>query len=134
MSEAEVKPKSRADLRWGERDIPPGRRACETFPVYAGTPEVGLQKWLVSAGFRGKFGYGRLFEIFFASGKSGSDVNHMALELGIVTSLALQYGCPEDVIRNAMPRDEQGNPQGVLGAFFDALRLREMADGKKVDA
>lgn len=121
-----------ADYKWGDRMPLGGRRQQETFKVYAGTVETRISEWLISAGYTSPLSHGRLAEIFIASGKSGTDVNHMAIELAIITSLALQFGCPPDIIRNAMPKNEKNEMQGVLGAIFEALELRMIADGKKV--
>lgn len=116
------------DIKHGDRKKLPARRSQETFEVLAGTADTSISKWLVSAGYHGA---GELAEIFIASGKSGSELNFMALELAIVTSIALQYGAPEEVLRNAMPRDDKGEPQWILGAFFDIHALRQIADGKR---
>ena len=112
----------------------PDRRGGEVIEVYAGTQEIGITKWLVTVGRRGRLGIGQVAEVFLASGKSGSDVNIMALELGILTSLCLQHGVDVETIRHAMPRDDQGNAQGVIGELFDTLRRSEIQNQKPIAA
>jgi hypothetical protein len=39
----------------------------------------------------------------------------------VAASLALQYGCPAEVLRRAVARDSQGNASGPLGAALDRI-------------
>jgi hypothetical protein len=117
----------------GERQRLPDRRGGEVLEVYAGTAEIGISKWIVTVGRRGRLGLGEVAEVFIASGKSGTDVNIMALELGILASLCLQHGVTAETIRHAMPRDDQGRPQGVIGELFDELQRGERRNFKGVE-
>ncbi|HEY1806037.1 MAG TPA: hypothetical protein VGG45_16305 [Terracidiphilus sp.] len=67
---------------------------------------------------------GSLLEIFLDVGKTGTTANIVAKEAAVVTSLALQYGVPIEVLRAALPGLRDGSPAGPLG-----LALGE-AEGK----
>jgi hypothetical protein len=45
----------------------------------------------------------------------------MASDSAIAASLALQYGCPADVLRKALSRDTRGRANGPLGCALDAI-------------
>jgi hypothetical protein len=45
----------------------------------------------------------------------------------VVTSLALQYGVPLDVIRHALLRDAHGFASSALGVALDLIRDEEGA-------
>jgi hypothetical protein len=45
----------------------------------------------------------------------------MASDCAIAASLALQYGCPADVLRKALSRDSHGRANGPLGAALDQI-------------
>lgn len=63
---------------------------------------------------------GRIAEIFVSGTKAGTDVQIVANEAAVAISIALQYGCPMETIREAVPRNEDGTPQGLSGALLDA--------------
>jgi hypothetical protein len=77
----------------------PNRRLNETFEVEVGT----------------------LRELFITNGKAGSDSDANARDAAIITSIALQYGVPLEVIRHALLRDPRGNASTPLGAALDAI-------------
>jgi ribonucleoside-diphosphate reductase alpha chain len=64
---------------------------------------------------------GRLAEIFITSNKNGSDADAAARDASITCSLALQFGCPAEVIRHALLRDARGVASSPLGAALDLL-------------
>jgi hypothetical protein len=68
-----------------------------------------------------RFHDGRIAEIFLTNGKCGSDSDVSVRDAAVVCSIALQFGAPLDVIRNALMRDGQGRPTGPLGAAIDIL-------------
>jgi len=45
----------------------------------------------------------------------------MASDAAIAASLALQFGCPADVLRRALSRDARGNATGPLGIALDLI-------------
>jgi hypothetical protein len=53
--------------------------------------------------------------------KAGSTAGIMASDSAIAASLALQFGCPADVLVRAISRDDQGRATGPLGAALDIL-------------
>jgi hypothetical protein len=69
----------------------------------------------------GYYDDGRPAEVFLDSGKSGADTQVMARDAAILMSLLLQYGCPVSHIRQAISREEDGSPQGPIGAILDIL-------------
>jgi hypothetical protein len=58
---------------------------------------------------------GRVLETFIANHKAGSAAGIMASDAAVAASLALQFGCPLDVLRKAMMRDGKGRASGPLG-------------------
>lgn len=99
----------------------PDRRASTTFEVEA----FGL-RFTVTAS---SFAHGGLGEVFLRNHKCDSAAGVMASDSAIAASLALQYGCPAEVLRKALSRDARGNPSGPLAAALDALSLPP-ADGE----
>ena len=65
---------------------------------------------------------GRIKELFLVhAGKAGTDLNISMLEVSVAVSMALQHGCDLDTLREAMPRGEHNEPQGVIGKLLDIL-------------
>lgn len=58
-------------------------------------------------------------EMFVDTDRPGADMNMLAHDAMVVASLALQYGCPLDVIRDAVLRHEAGEPATLIGAIAD---------------
>ena len=78
-----------------------------------------------SISYRAGLGYfedGRLAEVFLSAGKAGTDLNIQAHETAIAVSKALEYGCPAEELRTAMPRTAEGKPEGAVGTLLDILR------------
>jgi ribonucleoside-diphosphate reductase alpha chain len=70
----------------------------------------------------GRFRNGDIGELFLNTGSklnSTADIN--AQDAAVAASIAIQYGCPVDVLRKAMKRKEDGSPQGALGAALDKI-------------
>jgi hypothetical protein len=44
-----------------------------------------------------------------------------ARDAAVAASLALQFGCPLEILRRALLRDSQGRPSTPLGAAIDAI-------------
>jgi ribonucleoside-diphosphate reductase alpha chain len=53
--------------------------------------------------------------------KPGSQSDTNARDAAVAASLALQYGCPLQVLQRALLRDAQGRPSTPLGAAIDAI-------------
>src|SRR6202790_1899068 len=63
----------------------------------------------------GRFDDGRIAEIFINGVKVGSTAEANAQDAAIVASLALQHGCPAEVLRHALHRDRySGGPLVTL--------------------
>lgn len=96
-----------------ERRTLPNRRLCETRSIEAS----GL-RYSVSVGW---FSDSKLAELFIANHKNGSHADVAARDSAVVASIALQFGAPLDVLRNALARDPRGNALGPLGVVLDQL-------------
>ena len=64
----------------------------------------------------------KVAEIFINSSmKLGSMADINACDGAVAVSLALQYGCPIDVLSSGMKRNADGSAQGPLGAALDTI-------------
>jgi hypothetical protein len=79
----------------------PNRRSAETFTV----EELGL-KFAATVGRDPSDD--RMLEVFITNHKAGIAAGIMASDAAVAASLALQFGCPLDVLRKAMMRDGRG--------------------------
>src|SRR5262245_10939935 len=95
------------------RERLPNRRASSVFEL-----ELHGLKYTASVSY---FADGRPAEIFLQNHKPGSQSDSNARDSAVAASLALQHGCPLEVIRRAVLRDPQGRPATPLGAALDAL-------------
>ena len=103
-----------------EREKLPNRRGGDIFDLKAGV-EAGKEiLYTVQLGY---YPDGRLAELFLRSSKSGTDLNVLAMEIAVAVSFALQYGCPVEMMRSAVPRRSDGSPEGVLGALLDRMAM-----------
>jgi ribonucleoside-diphosphate reductase alpha chain len=64
---------------------------------------------------------GEIAIIFMANNKVGSAAGIIASDAAMAASLALQHGCPLEVLREAMRRDSHGRASGPLGAVLDKI-------------
>ena len=89
------------------RERLPNRRGSELFEVesFELPFTVGVSK----------YSDGRLAEVFITNHRATSAAGIMASDAAIAASLALQFGCPVDVLRKALSRDSQGNATSPLG-------------------
>jgi hypothetical protein len=91
----------------------PNRRPAESYPV-----EVNGLRYTATLG---RFPDGSIGEIFLQNTKPGSQSDSNARDAAVAASLALQYGCPLEVLRRALLRDPRGRPSTPLGAAIDAI-------------
>jgi ribonucleoside-diphosphate reductase alpha chain len=63
-----------------------------------------------------RFDDGRVAEVFLQDHKPGSQSDSNARDAAVAASLALQFGCPLDVLRRALLRDAQGRASTPLDA------------------
>src|SRR6516162_8123957 len=96
-----------------ERQSLPNRRASLVFDI-----ELNGLRYTASVS---RFPDGRVAEIFLQNHKPGSQSDSNARDSAIAASLALQHGCPLDVLRRALLRDAHGRPSTPLGAAIDRL-------------
>mgnify|MGYP000125473021 FL=1 len=85
----------------------PNRREADTAAF-----EHAGRRYVMTIG-RDQFGEPR--EVFIDAGRPGDDLNMMARDLAVVSSLALQYGAPLAVLLDALDKDQDGRPAGPLG-------------------
>jgi hypothetical protein len=93
----------------------PNRRRAETFEI-----EVAGLRYTATLG---RFVDGRVGEIFLQNHKPGSQSDANARDAAVAASLALQYGCPLDVLQKALLRDPRGQPSTPLGAAIDTITV-----------
>jgi ribonucleoside-diphosphate reductase alpha chain len=104
-----------------ERRKMPDRRVCHTINLRHDT-YVGPHKYVVSIGL---YDDGSPGEIFMNTEmKAGSLADTITADAAVAASLALQYGCPLDVLRAAMKRTAAGTPMGPLAHALDAVAVR----------
>jgi hypothetical protein len=66
---------------------------------------------------------GEVAEIFINSGmRLGSMADINACDGAVAVSLALQYGCPLDILKSGMKRNADGSAQGPLGEALDIIQ------------
>jgi|SRR6516164_8573543 ribonucleoside-diphosphate reductase alpha chain len=99
--------------RNSKRQRLPARRPSETFNV-----ECAGLKYTATVS---RFSDGTVGEIFLQNHKPASQSDSNARDSAIAASLALQHGCPLEVLRGALLRDSHGRPSTPLGAAIDRL-------------
>ena len=62
-----------------------------------------------------------LAEVFVDAHKLSCDLTDDARDISVLISIALQYGTPIDVMRDALSRGEDGSPAGLASAVLDVL-------------
>ena len=92
------------------------RRGSITFDIEA----LGLTFTVTAS----RFDNGELGEIFVQNHKTNSAAGILASDCAIAASLALQFGCPAEVLARALQRDSRGNATGPLGCALDLLARR----------
>jgi len=95
------------------RERLPNRRASLVFEI-----ELHGLRFTASVS---RFADGRPAEIFLQNHKPGSQADSNARDAAVAASLAMQHGCPLDVLQRAVLRDSQGRPATPLGAAIDCL-------------
>ena len=60
-------------------------------------------------------------EVFIDGCKTGTDIESIARDAGVLLSLALQHRVPPETIRHAITRGASEEPASILGAIVDAL-------------
>ena len=111
-------------LAWGERKRLPQRHTSGRLSFEARRDGAEPSKFEAGIGFYNDFTIG---EAFLDSGKAGTEVAVIADEAAILFSLALQHGCPIETIRKAMPRTNDGRPEGAIGTLCDLLKKEGLA-------
>jgi hypothetical protein len=98
----------------------PARRASQTFSF-----EIAGLRYHATVS---RFTEGdRVAEVFLSSHKLGSQADANARDAAVAARVALQYGRPPDVLRNALLRDSRGGPASPLGMALDIAAQQETA-------
>jgi len=100
------------------RERLPNRRAADTFEFEHVWPNGVAHEFIATVGL---YPDGRPGEVFLATGKSGEQFDISTKDAAIALSLALQYGCPLEVIAPTFLRDGTGRPEGPLGTLVGLL-------------
>jgi ribonucleoside-diphosphate reductase alpha chain len=95
----------------------PNRRVAESFEL-----EVAGLRYTATIG---RFPDGAIGEVFLQNHKPGSQSDSNARDAAVAASLALQHGCPLQVLQKALLRDSQGRPSTPLGAAIDIIAERQ---------
>jgi ribonucleoside-diphosphate reductase alpha chain len=103
----------------------PNRRASTSFTV-----EVAGLRYTATVSC---FPDGSIGEIFLSNNKPSSQSDANARDSAVAASLALQFGCPLDVLRGALLRDARGNASTPLGAALDIFAEEIAGEGSNVD-
>jgi hypothetical protein len=64
---------------------------------------------------------GSLAEVFLSNTKPSSQSDVNARDAAVAASLALQFGCPLEVLKRALLRDPRGKASSPLGAALDLI-------------
>ena len=62
-----------------------------------------------------------LGEVFIRNHKAGNTSDTAVRDAGILISLLLQHGCTAETIANAISRNGDGSPSGVIGTVLDLI-------------
>jgi len=95
------------------RDRLPNRRACETIAF-----EKDGSRYCLTIGF---YRDGRPGEVFLNHDRSNSTLDALSSDAAILASIAIQFGCPLDVIRHALKRNSRGEAQSPIGIALDRI-------------
>jgi hypothetical protein len=96
-----------------ERERLADRRLAESFSF-----ELGALHYTCTFG---QFQDGRVAELFLGNTRPSSQSDVYAHDAAVAASLALQHGCPLDVLRKALLRDPAGNASSPLGRALDII-------------
>jgi hypothetical protein len=99
------------------RDRLPNRRASTSFDF-----EVAGLRYTATFSRAG----GRVLEVFIQNHKPASQSDSNARDSAIAASLALQFGCPLDVLRRALLRDSHGRASTPLGVALDLIAGKDL--------
>ena len=84
------------------------------------TIEIEQQKLTASIGYDPRTGLPR--EAFFsARSKSGTLLDGLLYDAGVLLSLALQYGTPATALAKSVARLEDGKPASPVGELIDVI-------------
>jgi hypothetical protein len=89
------------------------RRAAETFEL-----ECAGLKYVCTVG---RFADGSIGEVFLTNHRVNSGAGIMASDQAVLASLAIQFGCPIEILRKAIMRDRSGRATSPIGIALDQI-------------
>jgi ribonucleoside-diphosphate reductase alpha chain len=105
----------------GARERLPNRRRSVTFNL-----ECAALGYTATVSF---YDDDRLGEIFLSNHRADSHADACARDAAILTSIALQFGAPLNVLRKALLRDQRGNASTPISVALN--KLAEEVSGKR---
>lgn len=96
-----------------KRERLPDRRHAETQAIKRDNLKIQMTV--------GTYPDGRVGEIFLTAEHANSLLDVLMHDAAIITSLALQFGCPLETIRHALKRDAQGIAASPIGTALDRI-------------
>jgi len=96
-----------------EREALPARRIAISWSM-----RFYNREFAITAGL---YPDGRIGEVFAMSDKIGSEMQALTRDGAILISLALQFGCPLDIMRHAISRNPDNTASSFVGALLDEL-------------
>ena len=84
------------------------------------------QLFTVTVGF---YADGTPGEVFIDGCKTGTDIESIARDAGVLLSLALQHGVSPETIRHAVIRGASEEPASILGAVVDSITTKSFSGG-----
>lgn len=103
------------------RSVLPFRRPTYTFDIFDASGRIDLTVSYSTFEPAGSATPHTIAEVFITSRKIGSDAEAIARDAAILLSLAVQHGCPLDIIRHALTRNADGSPQSLMGRVVDRV-------------
>jgi len=107
------------------RERLPDRRRSDTFEFDHRYPDGSSFTYIATLGH---YVDGRIGEVFLQATKTGTTIDINTRDSAIALSLALQFGCPLDVIAPTFLRSAEGRPEGPLGTLVDILVGRRSSE------
>lgn len=107
----------------------PNRRASETIRFdHAGIRYFATFGRAAEPVPGGGFVFGPVLEVFLQGGKAGSAIEAVARDSAVAVSLALQHGCPMQVLQHSVTRLDNGAAAGPMGMALDEVAKALAAD------
>jgi hypothetical protein len=101
-----------------ERRLLPARRSSVVINFTHTFGTLGQQPLMATVSL---FEDGAPAEVFVDPPKVSNDMANLSRDVGLLISIALQYGVPVEVMRSSVGRSEDGRPHSVAGSILDVI-------------